>query len=345
MRLRLKALPEPPDRALLRTHDWLGALGVFLLVFLSTFPVVIPFIFMKDVTLALRVSNAIAIVLLFLTGHSFGRSIGRHPVRTGIAMVVLGRRPRRPDDRAGRMNVSRARAWLAAVGASRPWRATARSPRSPRSPPYPGGATAAKAWAFDASAYTYFVPDANDFVSPVVKADRGWLHLEARYNYEGFRTGSIWFGYNFSAGEKLVLDFTVDGGSRPGRHRRRRAGLPVLARLREARALERKRVRLRQPRFGRQLLLQLVGAELRAGGVDPRRRRRAEDEALRRGSRRPARRPRRVLVQEGLGARPTSSTRTRTSPRSFSRSAWASDAARVPGRHGSSTAAQVLSGS
>ena len=90
IRLRLVALPEPADRALLRRHDWLGAMGVFLLVFLSTFPVVLPFIFMKEVTLALRVSNAIAIVLLFVTGRSFGRHIGRRPVWTGIAMVVLG---------------------------------------------------------------------------------------------------------------------------------------------------------------------------------------------------------------------------------------------------------------
>ena len=66
-----------------------------------------------------------------------------------------------------------------------------------------------KKWAFDAAAYTYFVPDANDFISPVVKADRGWLHLEARYNYEGFRTASVWFGTNVSVGEELALDFTA----------------------------------------------------------------------------------------------------------------------------------------
>jgi VIT1/CCC1 family predicted Fe2+/Mn2+ transporter len=45
---------------------------------------------MKDARLALRVSNAIAIAMLFLTGHSFGRHIGGKPVRTGFAMVVLG---------------------------------------------------------------------------------------------------------------------------------------------------------------------------------------------------------------------------------------------------------------
>lgn len=90
MRQRLKELPDPPDRAGIPKEAWLGALGVFLLVFLSTLPVVIPFTFMKDITRALRVSNAIAIAMLFLTGHAFGRMTGRHPVWAGIAMVVLG---------------------------------------------------------------------------------------------------------------------------------------------------------------------------------------------------------------------------------------------------------------
>jgi hypothetical protein len=39
-------------------------------------------------------------------------------------------------------------------------------------------------------------------------ANRGWLHPEARYNYENLRTGSLWVGYNFSAGKKLVLEVT-----------------------------------------------------------------------------------------------------------------------------------------
>ena len=87
---RLKQLPEPPDHARLSKDDWLGAAGVFLLVFLSTFPVVIPFIFMSNAGPALRVSNVIAIVMLFLTGYAFGRMTGRHPWLVGISMVVLG---------------------------------------------------------------------------------------------------------------------------------------------------------------------------------------------------------------------------------------------------------------
>ncbi len=89
MHQRLKQLPEP-GRGRLSKHDWQGAIGVFLLVFLSTFPVVIPFMFMHSAGPALRVSNAIAIVMLFLTGSAFGRMTGWHPWIMGFAMVVLG---------------------------------------------------------------------------------------------------------------------------------------------------------------------------------------------------------------------------------------------------------------
>jgi hypothetical protein len=90
MRLRLKQLPEPPARARLHKEDWLGAVGVSLLVFLSTFPVVIPFIFMQSTLPALRISNAIAIAMMFMTGYSYGRLTGYHPLRVAVAMVILG---------------------------------------------------------------------------------------------------------------------------------------------------------------------------------------------------------------------------------------------------------------
>jgi hypothetical protein len=90
MRLRLLKLPTPPERARLDGHDGRGALGVFLLVFLSTFPVTIPFLVMRDLVPALRVSNAIAVVLLFVAGYTFGRLTGRRPLWMGSGMVVLG---------------------------------------------------------------------------------------------------------------------------------------------------------------------------------------------------------------------------------------------------------------
>jgi VIT family len=90
IRQRLKELPEPPALARLDRRDWFGGLGVFLLVFLCTFPVVIPFMFMHNAVPALRVSNAIAIAMLFLTGFAFGRLSGHRPWLFGISMVILG---------------------------------------------------------------------------------------------------------------------------------------------------------------------------------------------------------------------------------------------------------------
>jgi len=63
-------------------------------------------------------------------------------------------------------------------------------------------------WSFSASVYTYFVPDDDDYAQPTVTIDRGWLHLEARYNYEDLETGSAWVGYNLGGGEKLAWELT-----------------------------------------------------------------------------------------------------------------------------------------
>jgi hypothetical protein len=65
-----------------------------------------------------------------------------------------------------------------------------------------------KAWSFSASAYTYILPDDRNYVQPSLAADRGWLHLGARYNYEDLETGSVWLGYNFGGGKKLSWEFT-----------------------------------------------------------------------------------------------------------------------------------------
>jgi hypothetical protein len=69
LRQRIAALPDPKRRSWLTAMDMKGALGVFLWVFIVTFPVALPFVFMTDAVTALRVSNAIAIVLLGLIGH------------------------------------------------------------------------------------------------------------------------------------------------------------------------------------------------------------------------------------------------------------------------------------
>jgi hypothetical protein len=62
-------------------------------------------------------------------------------------------------------------------------------------------------WEFNADVNFYFIPD-DFFVLPVFKADKGKLHLEARYNYEDRETFSAWAGYNLSGGKKLEYAIT-----------------------------------------------------------------------------------------------------------------------------------------
>jgi hypothetical protein len=89
MRQGLLRMRDLPSRSLNR-DDWLGALGVLLLVVLSTFPVVIPFMVIRDLHTALRASNAIALVLMFACGVLLGRHGGYHPWRTGLSVMMLG---------------------------------------------------------------------------------------------------------------------------------------------------------------------------------------------------------------------------------------------------------------
>jgi hypothetical protein len=79
------------DRGIAPTaRDFKGALGVFLLVFLSTFPVVLPFVFFSDLRLAMRVSGAIAILMMLRCGYVWGRHAGVAPWRFALVLVVLG---------------------------------------------------------------------------------------------------------------------------------------------------------------------------------------------------------------------------------------------------------------
>src|SRR5262245_31234881 len=89
IRQRLLQLPEP-ERPRLTKRDWLGAVGICLLSFLSTFPIVIPFILIGDARLALRLSNAVAIGMLFVCGYALGRCAGFRPWATGLLMVAVG---------------------------------------------------------------------------------------------------------------------------------------------------------------------------------------------------------------------------------------------------------------
>jgi len=90
IRKELVESPEPPPRYRLGKEEYFGAVGVFLWVFVVTLPVAVPFLIMEDTMRALRVSNGIAILMLFIAGYSLGRHAGHSPWRVGLAMVGVG---------------------------------------------------------------------------------------------------------------------------------------------------------------------------------------------------------------------------------------------------------------
>lgn len=83
----LKALPERPS---LYFIDVLRATRVFLIVVLSTFPVVLPFMLLDDVRVALVISRALSLAMLFVGGFVLGRYAGLGAWRAGIGMTIIG---------------------------------------------------------------------------------------------------------------------------------------------------------------------------------------------------------------------------------------------------------------
>jgi hypothetical protein len=90
VRGRLAALTSLPSRPKLKWGDLFAAFQIFLLVVISTFPVVLPFALMQDIGAANTASRAIALAMLFLGGLALGRYAGYGSWRTGLAMVGLG---------------------------------------------------------------------------------------------------------------------------------------------------------------------------------------------------------------------------------------------------------------
>jgi VIT1/CCC1 family predicted Fe2+/Mn2+ transporter len=87
---RAQALPMP-DLPRITGDDLRAGVAVCVLVFLSTLPVALPFLLFRDLFLAARVSDATALVMLFVIGTTLGRHAGRRrPRLVGLVMVVLG---------------------------------------------------------------------------------------------------------------------------------------------------------------------------------------------------------------------------------------------------------------
>ena len=90
IRMRLAAAPTLPPRANFVSGDFVGALGIFLLVVLGTFPVALPFLIVRDVTTALIASRVLTLAMLFIAGFALGRYTGAGAMKAGVAMIALG---------------------------------------------------------------------------------------------------------------------------------------------------------------------------------------------------------------------------------------------------------------
>jgi len=90
IRIKLSSLPSTTGHIRLTPGDILKAIAIFLLIFLSTFSIALPFLFIRDPILALRISNLVAIIMMFLCGWSVARYVGFSKWLMGIAMVLIG---------------------------------------------------------------------------------------------------------------------------------------------------------------------------------------------------------------------------------------------------------------
>ncbi|MFC5695230.1 hypothetical protein ACFPU0_06605 [Pseudomonas sp. GCM10022186] len=90
LRRRMLEHSGSPVPARLGIDDFKGAFGIFLLVVLATFPLVIPFLLTDKTGLAIRTSNLVALVMLFASGWILARHAGGNPWGGGAAIAVVG---------------------------------------------------------------------------------------------------------------------------------------------------------------------------------------------------------------------------------------------------------------
>jgi VIT1/CCC1 family predicted Fe2+/Mn2+ transporter len=74
----------------LTKDDLYGALACFWLVFVSCLPAAVPFFIFSQPRFALRVSNFLLLVMLFLVGQKWAQYAGTNRFAAGSAMVTIG---------------------------------------------------------------------------------------------------------------------------------------------------------------------------------------------------------------------------------------------------------------
>lgn len=78
---------DPPS---IHRDDIIGGIAVGLIIMVATLPVVLPFVFISDVDVAVHVSSLVTLVLQFVVGYWWGRTVGANPWRVGAGVTCVG---------------------------------------------------------------------------------------------------------------------------------------------------------------------------------------------------------------------------------------------------------------
>ncbi len=78
------------EKVRVRREDLLGGVAVGAVVILATFPMVAPYLIVRNPYWAVRLSNLIGLVLLFMLGAWWGRVVGGSSWRIGAGLTLVG---------------------------------------------------------------------------------------------------------------------------------------------------------------------------------------------------------------------------------------------------------------
>ena len=79
-----------PEKSRVEKDDLYGALASFLMVFLSTIPAAVPFMFISQPFVALRVSNFLLLALLFFVGYKWAHYTQISRLGMGFGLMFIG---------------------------------------------------------------------------------------------------------------------------------------------------------------------------------------------------------------------------------------------------------------
>lgn len=89
-RVAASVAAQPERKISITREDWLGALTSFVLVVVTSLPAAVPFMLIDEVQVALRVSNAVLLALLFLVGAWWARHTVSKPWLVGTIFLLVG---------------------------------------------------------------------------------------------------------------------------------------------------------------------------------------------------------------------------------------------------------------